>query len=459
MESGMKQRRSGQIAVVAACVMCILLATPSGKGQSTGAATPLSVSSNGRYLVDQNHAPNLLQGDAAWSLIVAADDQEVEQYLRNRKDKGFNAAMMELIEHRYAKKPPLNAAGDAPFLTPGDFTTPNEKYFAHADWVIRKAGEYGIQVLLFPIYLGYLGTDEGWIEELKKLPPAKCLEYGQFLGKRYKDFDNIIWVMGGDRNPHDVLEKVDLIALGIREFDKRHSFTAHANSEPSTPEQFGSGGWLEINSSYSCERVHERLSSDYNHQPVLPTFLIESCYEGEHNSSEAQIRRQAYWAVLCGGFGHVFGNNPLWHFDAPGLYPIGGTWQNAMDLPGSVDMMYWGRLFRSRRWFDLVPDEKHEVLTAGVGEFLGDDYLAAGRTPDGSTVIAYMPTRRTITVDLSKVSGTQAAAWWYDPRTGKATSAGTFPTGGAQTFTPSTEGDWVLVLDDASRKLPPPGQH
>lgn len=129
-----------------------------------------------------------------------------------------------------------------------------------------------------------------------------------------------------------------------------------------------------------------------------------------------------------------------------------------MDLPGSVDMMYWGRLFRSRRWFDLVPDEKHEVVTAGIGEFLGDDYLAAGRTPDGGTVIAYMPTRRTITVDLSKVSGSQAIAWWYDPRTGKPTSAGSFSTSGAQTFTLPSEADWVLVLDDASRKLSPPGQ-
>ena len=40
-----------------------------------------------------------------------------------------------------------------------------------------------------------------------------------------------------------------------------------------------------------------------------------------------------------------------------------------MDLPGSVGMMYWGRLFRSRAWFDLVPDQKHEVVTAGLGEF------------------------------------------------------------------------------------------
>jgi hypothetical protein len=438
--------------------MCTALVMPAAKGQSGAGVTQLTVSANHRYLVDQNHVPYLLQGDAGWSLIVAPNDEEAEQYLQNRRDKGFNAVLVELIEHKYSKNPPLNAAGDAPFLTPGDFTTPNEKYFAHADWVIRKAGEYGIQVLLTPIYLGYVGTDEGWIEELKKLEPEKCLTYGQYLGKRYKDFDNIIWVMGGDRNPKDVIEKVDLIALGIREFDKRHLFTAHGNSEPSTPEQFGSGGWLDINSSYSCETVHERLFRDYNHQPLLPTFLIESCYEGEHNSSGVQIRRQAYWAVLCGGFGHIFGNNPLWHFEGPTLYSFEGTWEKAMDLPGSQSMMHWGKLFRSRRWFDLVPDQKHEVVIAGVGEFLGNDYLAAGRTLDGNTVIAYMPTKRTIKVDMSKVSGAQAVAWWFDPSRGRVTEAGAFRTTGIREFTPPAEGDWVLVLDDASQKLPPPGQ-
>ena len=454
----MERLPGGQRVLVAACVMCTVLMMPAAKGQSRGGVTPLTVSENHRYLVDQNHVPYLLQGEAAWSLIVVPSDQEVEQYLKNRRDKGFNAVLVELIEHRYSKKPPLNAAGDPPFTTPGDFSTPNEKYFAHADWVIRKAGEYGSQVLLTPIYLGYVGTDEGWIEELVKLKPEKCLEYGRYLGKRYKDFDNIIWVMGGDRNPKDVIEKVDLIALGIREFDKRHLFTAHGNSEPSTPEQFGGGGWLDINSSYSCETVHERLFKDYNHQPVLPTFLIESCYEGEHNSSEVQIRRQAYWAVLCGGFGHVFGNNPLWHFEGPSLYPFEGTWQQAMDLPGSQSMMRWGKLFRSRHWFDLLPDQKHEVVIAGLGEFLGNDYLAAGRTLDGSTVIAYMPTKRTIKVDMSKVSGAQAVAWWFDPSSGRVTEAGAFPTTGILEFTPPAEGDWVLVLDNASQKLPPPGQ-
>jgi hypothetical protein len=144
------------------------------------------------------------------------------------------------------------------------------------------------------------------------------------------------------------------------------------------------------------------------------------------------------------------GNRPIWLFD-PG-------WNTAMDGSGSVGMMYWGKLFRSRRWFDLVPDQDHKVITDGLGEFWGFDYLTAGRTHDGSTVIAYMPSARTITVDMTKFSGSEVNAWWFDPRTGKATAAGNFPATGARQFTPARQQDWVLVLDDASRHLPPPGQ-
>jgi hypothetical protein len=151
------------------------------------------------------------------------------------------------------------------------------------------------------------------------------------------------------------------------------------------------------------------------------------------------------------------GNNPIWHFDGPWQYPTKLTWEQSLDLPGSIGMMHWGKLFRSRAWYELIPDQKHEVVTGGLGEFRGLDYLAAGRTSDGSTVIAYMPTKRTITVDMSKVSGSQAMGWWFDPRNGQSTTAGTFPTAGTQELTPPAEGDWVLVLDDASKRRLPPG--
>jgi hypothetical protein len=70
----------------------------------------------------------------------------------------------------------------------------------------------------------------------------------------------------------------------------------------------------------------------------------------------------------------------------------------------------------------------------------------------------YLQTARTVTVEMNKIAGKTAKAWWFDPRTGKSNSAGDFPTSGKNQFTPPGEGDWVLVLDDASHSFPAPGK-
>ncbi|HUJ44054.1 MAG TPA: glycoside hydrolase family 140 protein [Opitutaceae bacterium] len=411
-------------------------------------SAPLRISGSHRYLIDRRDVPFLLQGDAAWSLIANTNKEDAAVYLRNRREKGFNAILVNLIEHKFAKNAPRNVYGDAPFAHPSDFAAPNEKYFEYADWVIRQATANDIVVLLAPVYLGFPGTDEGFFDEVIAGGPEKCLAYGRFLGRRYRDFDNIIWVLGGDRDPGPAREDVDMVASGIREFDQRHLMTAHCHGGSNPVEQYP-GSWLQIGTTYNYEIVHLHLLWDYNRKPVLPYFLIESIYEGEHNASAVQIRRQAYWSILCGEFGHVMGNHPIWDFSA--------GWQAALDAPGSVAMMRWGKLFRSRPWYELIPDQEHKTVTDGLGEFWGNDYVAAAATPDGSTLIAYLPSARTITVNLAKLVKGRVNAWWFNPRTGGATAAGSFPTDGGAQFTPPAEGDWVLVVDDAAKQRPPPG--
>jgi hypothetical protein len=416
-----------------------------------GLTYPLKVSTNRRHLVDQNDAPILIHGDTAWSLIAGLTASEVEEYLANRQRKGFNALIVNLIEHMF--KGPVNRYGEGPFTTPEDLSTPNERYFAYADWVIQKATEYGILLLLAPIYLGYKkpihDADEGWYYEALASGPSKCLEYGRYLGRRYAHCEHIVWLMGGDRNPGAALPHVEAVTQGIREYASQALFSAHCAPENSAVAHYGSSDWLHLNTTYTYEIVHRKLLADYQHTPVMPFVLVESTYEGEHNASAVQIRRQAYWAILCGAAGQFLGNRPIWLFD-PG-------WQAALDATGSQDMVHLRALFTSRAWYTLVPDQAHQIVTGGLGEFRGLDYLAAALTEDRSTLIAYMPSRRTITVDLSRLSGERVNAWWFDPCTGEAKCVGTYTTHGTQAFSPPAEQDWVLVLDDQARRFPAPG--
>ena len=154
-------------------------------------------------MLDAQNRPFLIQGDAPWSLIARLTTENVDLYLETRRQQGFNAVIVELIEHMFTDNPPNNAYNDPPFTTAGDFSTPNEAYFAHAEYVISKANEKGMLVLLAPAYLGYQGGDEGWYQEMSANGATKLRAYGQWVANRFKNYDNILWVQGGDYDAPD----------------------------------------------------------------------------------------------------------------------------------------------------------------------------------------------------------------------------------------------------------------
>lgn len=409
-------------------------------------AYPLKIGANKRILVDQNNQPFLINGDTPWSLIVGLTKTEADQYLENRRQKGFNAIIANLIEHYFGG--PANIYGQQPFTTPGDFSTPNENYFAHADWVISKAAEKGLLVILTPAYLGYGCGEQGWCQEMISNGVDNCRNYGRYLGNRYKGFANIIWMEGSDAEAESAIEELRAMTEGIKEVDSRHLHTAHCYRQQSGLDCYNEP-WLDINSTYSdCSMTARKTLADYNRNRLMPFFYVEGTYENE-GASERCLRSQAYSSILGGSTGHFFGNNPIWF--------LGSGWQQAMESVGSKSMSYVGVLFNSRAWFELVPDYNHTVVTSGYGDINNTDYLAAGRTNNGNTVIAYMPTARKITVDMTKVSGTQVKAWWFNPGKGLATLIRTYPANGTKDFTPSDSRDWVLVLDNAALNFPAPG--
>lgn len=417
-------------------------------------AYPLKISASHRYLVDQNNTPFLITADTPWSLFKNWTKEEIEVYLENRRQKGFNTVIVNILDTEpYPQggdvnfRDVRNRYGEGPFTNAGDLATPNEEYFAHVDWAVKKAAEKGIMVILVPAYLGCCG--DGWVERLESNGPAKSREYGRFLGRRYKDFANIMWMHGGDRNPTIHIAEVREVALGIKDADPDHLHTAHTAPEFSPLDIYPYESWLDVNATYTYRLVHAQLLRDYNRHPVVPFFLVESHYENEHGSTPQWIRRQAYWAILSGATGQAMGNRPMWF--------SGEGWQKALDSPAAISIMHLKALFTSRPWFELVPDQAHSVLTAGYGDPNGLDYALAARAGDGSTAIAYLPSSRMVTIDLSRISGSRARAWWCDPRTGKVKAAGEFPTSGFQEFTPPGTEDWVLVIDDLSRYIPTPG--
>ncbi|HEV8631358.1 MAG TPA: DUF4038 domain-containing protein, partial [Thermoanaerobaculia bacterium] len=352
-----------------------------------------------------------------------------------------------------------NFYGDAPF-TGKPFTTPNEAYFEHVDDVVAAAAQRHVLLLLDALYLGFGCGNEGWCAEVKDASLADLHAWGQYVGQRYEGFANIVWVVGGDTDPGPVAAKVREFVAGLRERDTRHLITAHNQPESFAVTPWPSEAWLGVNNIYSYSlNLYQNGKTAYDRTPAMPFFLIESKYEGESGASPQRLRAEAYYPVLSGGMGAMFGDCPIWPFSSPtaaGFCTL-VDWKTALGRPGSLAMQNVQRLFTSRAWQLLVPDWDHTVMTAGFGSWGSSDYAMTARTAGGATVIAYLPSKRTVTIDLSTSSGAQAKAWWYEPAGGIATAIGTFATSGPHDFTPPVAGDWVLVVDDAALGLPPPG--
>lgn len=185
-------------------------------------------------------------------------------------------------------------------------------------------------------------------------------------------------------------------------------------------------------------------------------------------SISSDVRRPLYWDLFNGACGHTYGHHSVWQMFDPdkGRNPINNplcTWQEALDRPGSGQMMHARRLIESRPYFSRVPDPSL-IVSARVPQSVPGESryrLVATRDTAGTYAMVYVPSGRRFSVNTSQLRGKRLKAWWFCPRDGKVTSIGTFANdGNPLTFAPPTDGeltDWVLVLDDASCRYPAPG--
>ncbi len=448
------------LALLAASSTCA--AEPqAGKQKPPAPAFPLKVVEGGRYLVDRNGAPFLIAGESPQALMVNLSEEDAELFFANRQSHGFNAVWINLL-----CRPGTGGRADGstydgllPFEKPDDFSTPNEAYFARCDHMIRLAEKHGLLVILDPCET---------IDHLKPMlrnGPKACREFGRYLGKRYKGFDNLLWLHGNDFQTwkdadHDAV--VLAVAQGIKDEDRRHLHTVELNYEVSgSRDDARWASLIDLSAAYTYYPPYGEVLKEYNRQPAQPVVMIESDYEFERDSTPAVLRREEYWSLLSGAAGQLYGNGYTWPFK-PG-------WKEKLDTPGAKQMTHVQALFGPRPWPQLVPDQKHKVVTAGYGTFdatttegnhfvMTSDYVTAARTPDGALVMAYLPSLRTVKVDMARLSG-PATARWYDPSRGTYTAVegSPLPNSGERAFTPpgnngDGDGDWVLVLETTPPK-------
>lgn len=435
---------------------------------SATASAQLRVSDNKRFLVTKDGKPFFWLGDTAWELFHRLTREEAEKYLKNRAEKGFNVVQAVALAELNGLHDP-NPYGETP-LENDDPTKPREAYFQHVDYIINKASELGIYIALLPTWGDKVSKDRWGVgPEIFNVDNAKV--YGNWIGNRYKNKNNIIWVVGGDRNPDERAVAIwRSMASGIVEGVGGHdkalmTFHPQPNSleDGGSSKYFHNDEWLDFNMFQTghCREnnIWDRIQVVYNRTPIKPVLDGETLYEDHPvcfnakdlgTSSAYDIRKHAYIDVFAGAFGHTYGCHDIWQMYAPNRTPVNGPhfpWYVALDLQGASQMKYLRSLIESRPMLDRVPDQS--LITNALG---ANDRIQATRGKD--YVFVYSAQGKPITINMSKISGKEVTAFWYNPKNGENKQIGKFPNKGQQTFTPSSVGygqDWILVLDDASK--------
>jgi len=427
------------IALVLCLICCGITTAQRAKPWDNGR---LKVSDNHRYLIHENGTPFFWLGNTAWLISERLTRDEVEYYLVNEHRAGYNVEQIQVIN----SIPTFNIYGQQANDASFDMWKFSKKdqygYWEHLDFIVDFAASQGI----------YIAMDCVWGSQITKMDIKKAEKYGQFLGERYKDKPNIIWMMGGDVLGDRGTASWDALAKAIRKADPNHVMTFHPRGRTTSSRWFADRDWMDFHMFQSGHRRYGQRNGDgdytikdnteednwryvdltWNGNPQKPVIDGEPSYEdipqGLHDFTaprwmDYDVRRYAYWAVFAGCFGHTYGHNSIMQFIKPGLLASFGAekpWWDAMKDPGYNQMKYLKWLILAFPFEERIADQS--VIAGQNGERYdrniatrGDDYL-----------LVYNYSGKPMQLDLSKISGAKKNVWVMNPSDGTLKYLGEF---------------------------------
>ncbi|NLX69987.1 MAG: DUF4038 domain-containing protein [Clostridiales bacterium] len=390
-----------------------------------GIISPIRVSSNGRYFVDENGSPVFWLGDTLWELFRMFTRDEALEILKDRQRKGFNIILVmltgvDLREDKLDRSVPFtNIEGEEPWID-NDPLKPNEKYFEHIDKMIRLGEETG-QIFVVGVY-------HQWHTGIITMEKARA--WARWVSNRYRDVPNLIWSMY-PKATDEYIPVCRELARGLQEGDEgRHMISVHPDPSVASSSFIHDEKWLAFNMIQTCimyDKIYETVTEDYMREPVKPVVMAEGGYEGvEFGKLQTphDIRKQAYWTQLAGGH-HVYGHNDNW------IKPR--AWKEWIDSPGSGFLKVFREIITScDGWWDMIPDQT--IFIKGQGE--GFALNTAARSQNGDWILAYLSEPSTVTLRLDDIkSGSGVNAYWIDPKSGDRKPAGVYSVDDTPSFT------------------------
>lgn len=460
----------------------LAFAVATGFAATAAPATgPLRVAGDGRTFAQVDGTPFFWLGDTAWLITQKLNREDVKTYFENRRTKGFNVVqccVVQFLNDKSFNGSPALVGEDITKLkiTPGNSPSDPAQYdyWDHVDYVVETAAANGIIVAIAPV----------WSHMVRRTPlsAAQVAPYIEQVAQRYKSRSNVIWLNGGSGRGHENADVWQVIGDTLKRHAPQQLVSYHPFGRTVTSEWFKDTAWLDFHMFTSGHRRYDqdtegRKYGEDNWRYVLeahaatpsrPVLDAEPAYEntpqGLHKDTEpywtgADSRRYAYWSVFAGAAGHTFGENSVRQVYIPAeKKPASGAKgfiMERLDSEGAGQMHHLKNLILSRPFAGRVNDQS---LTAGDE---GEKYDRVLVTRGDGFVLAYTYTGRTFTLQLRALGVAAFKGWWFNPRTGEATPAGSHRGTAAATFdppgAPAPGNDWVLVLDAATKNFKAPG--
>jgi hypothetical protein len=443
----------------------------------------LKVSDNNRFLVTADNKPFFWLGDTAWELFHRLNREQATEYLDVRSQQGYTVIQAVALAELDGLNDP-NAYGHKPLtdndpMKPAVVDGPNNDYWDHVDWIVAEANKRGIYIGLLPTWGDKWNKKWGLGPEVFTTTNAET--YGAWIAKRYAD-RGVIWVLGGDRPIESDQHKeiIRAMARGIEAGDQgKNLVTFHPTGGDGSSDPFHNESWLDFNmrqNGHVAEFTgrYDSTRADYDRIPIKPVLDGEPIYEDHPVAFDAKefghsigsdVRRPIYWNLFTGAFGHTYGHHSVWQMWSADKGPINNPlipWNEAIHQPGAAQMQFAKKLIMSRPFLSRIPDQSiivtDRVATSVPGA--GRYQFVSTRDIEGTYAMVYAPIGRSFKVRMDCIMGSSVKAWWYNPRNGQSMEIGLFDNVGERSFQTPDAGemvDWVLVLDDASKKYAAPG--
>ncbi len=449
--------------LLAAIIICVYTIMQSGAASLeqvlaetvTSNLAPVAISDNGKYLLDVNGEPFFWMGDTAWEMHHRLTREEIVTYLDDRQQKGITVILFMIPFFDLADEPQHdNRYGDIPFIDQ-DITQPNESYFQLVDFSLTEMEKRGITAGFVPLWGFVIAGKNGF-----KVSDADVSTYAQWLSNRYKERKNIIWISGGDTG---VDPQWAILGRELKTADPEKLVTFHPGRDGiSSYHMWGDADWLDFHMtqtghSPNLAANYKTINSVYNSsskpilngEPAYEDIRVKIPNKDPFKMPPHQVRKAAYWSLLAGGFGHVYGHVEIIQFaaampDQPFTYGADSYWMEALDAPGVNQISYLSSLLRSVPWHTFSP-RQNLIVSANP---IGPAHIRAARSADLSRAFIYFPERQSAKIQLAELVGPLKVRW-FDPSTGQAQQAGIVEATGSVAFTAPFAEDSLLILEPA----------